>query len=74
MSVYSTIEITRSDAVEAILNKVLTASDEKLESMMFDLYGQEGIENTLLARFSITSNPSSNPWNPSDCRPDWSNS
>jgi len=51
MSVYSTCDITREDAIEAILAKIFLASDDQLEDMMFELYGKEGLEDTCLSNF-----------------------
>lgn len=48
MGVYSTMDITRADAIDAIrveLDKVDNLSDEHLEEMMFTLFGPEMLNN-----------------------------
>ena len=45
MGIYSTILITRDDARSAILSEVLKLSDEKLEDIMFNLFGSESLNN-----------------------------
>lgn len=45
MSVYTTLEITREDAIELILKRVLSADNECLERMAFEAWGVENNYN-----------------------------
>jgi hypothetical protein len=45
MGAASTMEITRSDCVSEIIKRLFTASDDKLESVLLDLYEQRELYN-----------------------------
>jgi membrane-bound lytic murein transglycosylase B len=55
MSVYTTLDVTRSDAIMAIVQRVVSATDEQLAEMLFELVGREGIQDSMLANFRIVS-------------------
>jgi len=45
MGAYSTMDITRPDAVAVITARLLNASDEELENVLFDLFGDKHLSN-----------------------------
>lgn len=45
MGAYSTMSITREDAMKEILSRVVSASDEMLEDLLFDLIGNKTLYN-----------------------------
>ena len=59
MSVYSTKNITREEAIKQIREELarkkdLTElSDKELEDMMFDLFGDERLQNSRLENYRI---------------------
>ncbi len=55
MGVYSTVEITRQDAMRVILDKLDTATDEQIADLLFDLIGREGVPNSRLENYTIVS-------------------
>lgn len=45
MGAYSTMEITRQDAISVILQNLHTASDEEISDMLFELVGRKNLHN-----------------------------
>ena len=47
-SPYSTMQITKNDALGIIMKKLLTATDEQIEDMLFDLVGRDWLNNFII--------------------------
>jgi hypothetical protein len=46
MSAYTTLTVTRSEAIEMVLERLsLNISNERLEELLFDLIGKENLYN-----------------------------
>lgn len=45
MGVYSTLDITRNDALKEIMGKILTADDSELEEILFTLFSEKTLNN-----------------------------
>ena len=59
MGVYSTMDITRNDAYEAIkaaLEDISKVTDQQLEDIMFDLYGKNMMNNFRIIDYYIGAN------------------
>lgn len=50
MSAYSTMNITRDDAISLIMSRLLGASDEKVEDMLLELVGRDWLNNFSIVR------------------------
>ena len=48
MGAYSTRTVTRQQAINTILGKVYSVSNEKLAEMLFDLVGEETLNNFIV--------------------------
>jgi len=45
MGIYSTIDITREDAISLIMKGIEESSDDELADALFDLYGNKTLNN-----------------------------
>jgi hypothetical protein len=56
MGAHTTLDITREDCLKEILAKILSADDNKLASIAFDLFGDEQLYNFNVVRHYDPSN------------------
>jgi len=54
MSVYSTLTVSKSKAIEKILQGIMLSSNEVLADLLFDMYGSEYLSNGFLHNFRVT--------------------
>lgn len=50
MSAYSTLNITREDAISLIMSDLINADDDKLADMAFEAWGRENLRNFIIVR------------------------
>lgn len=61
MSAYSTMKITRKDAMKVIINSLMDASDEKIEEILFELKRDRLYNYKIVSQYE-TENPEDENW------------